>query len=263
MVALRDLMLERYGGWRDDLLEDGGWRELFQNAPAPNAHDIPAHFEVDENIPVWPGRREADQARHICRPFEGISPQDVRVIVLGQDPYPDPQGATGRSFEDGTPDGTGRPIKPSLRRLALSALDVNGGQVPVGLCHRPQARFAYIRERFDGLVAQGVLFLNAAWTRSNNLHLDAHMKFWSPVITFTIIQLMVRPHNPASILLLGTFAQDVFEGLNAEINVAERAIPAFHPMAWSDTYLESENPLRRVNAALAVQDNGNPIAWWP
>lgn len=263
MVALRDLMQERYGGWRNDLLEDGGWREFFQNAPAPDAVGIRLRFEVDHNIPIWPGRREADQARHICRPFEHIAPQDVRVIVLGQDPYTDQESATGRSFEDGTQDGADRPIKPSLRVLAQSALDINGGEMPGGLCHRPQLRSALIRGRFDGLVAQGVLFLNAAWTRTNDQHLTAHLNFWRPVVAFTLTALMNRLENPAVILLLGRKAQDSFARMQIPGIPPEQIVAAPHPAERHDEYLAAENPLQRVNEAVEAQGQGNPIIWWP
>ena len=35
------------------------------------------------------------------RAFDGIAPEDVRCVILGQDPYPCPAFATGRAFEAG------------------------------------------------------------------------------------------------------------------------------------------------------------------
>ena len=43
----------------------------------------------------------APKGAHIFHAFDGIRPDDVRVVVLGQDPYPSPDFSTGRDFEAG------------------------------------------------------------------------------------------------------------------------------------------------------------------
>jgi uracil-DNA glycosylase len=55
-------------------------------------HDIPADVTIENGASVWPGRRgdqhdDAPEGSHICRAFEGLEPEDVRVVILGEDPY--------------------------------------------------------------------------------------------------------------------------------------------------------------------------------
>ncbi|SFQ16280.1 hypothetical protein [Tranquillimonas alkanivorans] len=137
MVALRERMRERYADWRDDLPEepvgpDGqpvpGWRTFFAGCPDPDWAAIPDALEIEDNAQAWPGRRNeplpgAPAGAHICRAFDRIAPQAVRVVVLGQDPYPRRGRATGRAFEDGTWDSN-RPdrVADSLQSIFQSAV---------------------------------------------------------------------------------------------------------------------------------------------
>jgi uracil-DNA glycosylase len=56
--------------------------------------------------PVFPARRGRNfpgmpVGAHMLRAFEGIPPHHVRCVILGQNPYPAPDLATGRAFEAG------------------------------------------------------------------------------------------------------------------------------------------------------------------
>jgi len=110
MVALRARMQERYTDWRDDLpVEPVGpdgqpvpsWRAHFAECPALDVGAIREGLEIADDAPVWLGRRNhrpnaAPIGSHVCLPFDGIEPAGVRVVVLGEDPYPSISGATVR-----------------------------------------------------------------------------------------------------------------------------------------------------------------------
>lgn len=49
--------------------------------------------------PAYPPLRAGNDGRHLFRAFNGINPDQVRVVVIGQDPYPERARATGRAFE--------------------------------------------------------------------------------------------------------------------------------------------------------------------
>ena len=119
--------------------------------------------------------------------LEGNDPSDVRVVVFGNDPYPDPLRATGRSFEQGDLDSwieslsePGR-VTPSLLNLICAALallppaaDLNlaspnlRGRREVLRCALQNGTVALPvpRSMFEILTGQGVLWLNRTPTIS-------------------------------------------------------------------------------------------------
>ena len=89
--------LERYLhlSW-DDL--PTAWRERLDGA-APDFHAIPRDTWLGQDARIVPVRRRNRSG--VFHALEGIDPSDVAVVVIGNDPYPDPRRATGRSFEQG------------------------------------------------------------------------------------------------------------------------------------------------------------------
>ena len=275
MVGLRERMEECYAGWQADLPEepvgvDGqpvpGWRTFFGNC-APLAFDrIPEDSQIAAGALVWPGRRNnrpytAPVGSHVCLPFDGIDPDSVRVVVLGKDPYPSISGATGRAFEDGTPDAAGEALKLALRVLGQSALDLYGEACPAGFCHGWEGRAAAIRVSFDQLAEQGVLCLNTSWTYSEPSHKSAHRELWKPVTTYLIHRLVERPQGPPVFLLLGTKAERFFDRLNVYNVPQEGVVRSVHPSERENRYFAGPNPLQRINEALQTRRD-QPVAWW-
>lgn len=201
MVALQEHMQERYADWRADLPQQSGWPAFFNDCEEPIFYLIPEALEIAEDAPAWPSRRDvalpgAPTGAHICRAFEGLEPDDVCVVVLGQDPYPAVESATSQAFEDGTPDAAGKAVRPALRTLGQSALDLYGAVCPQGFCHGLAGRAETIRARFDALAQQGVLCLNASWTYSDDAHQSAHRGLWRPATAFALRRLAERGAGP-------------------------------------------------------------------
>src|SRR5262245_3341445 len=97
-LALREAMQDILAGWRQDL--DSAWRPVVEDCELGFAAIDPA-LALEAWEPVFPARRGrifpgAPRKAHIFHAFDGIGPSDVRVVVLGQDPYPCPAFATGR-----------------------------------------------------------------------------------------------------------------------------------------------------------------------
>ena len=76
----------------------------------------------------------------VFRPFQDIRPCDIKVVILGQDPYPNPEDAIGRAFAS-----VSQKMPRSLATIMRAAGGFNG------------ARNAAL----DGWVDQGVFLLNA------------------------------------------------------------------------------------------------------
>ena len=291
MVALRALMRERYAGWRRDLPEaaggqaEPGWRTFFAGCPAPNFAAIPEALEVANVTCVWPGRRAdplpgAPEGAHICRAFDRMQPRDVRVVVLGQDPYPSVDRATGRAFEDGAWDGTEpETAANSLRRLLQSAAVCASPNL--GISEEEDDWIAVwdaiyagdlappaMPKYFDDLAAQGVLCINAAWTFTGRTraHLDVHLRVWRPIVQHLILGMITREGGGPVFLQLGGRARTLFRAAtwrhlraNPEINV--RTVYCAHPTAWTgQTYFDYGNPLTRTNQTLAEVGD---VRWWP
>ena len=283
MVALRERMLDSYEDWWEDLPAepigvDGqampGWRTFFAECPALDFGAIKEDLQIADVALVWPGRRnipngEAPQSAHICRAFERIEPEGVRVVVLGQDLYPVIAQATGRAFEDGAWDGERtEDMAGSLKSLMLAAVATRGGHADL---FRPgswpevrrQIRdgelvFPALSDYFITLAGQGVLFVNAAWTRTADEHLVAHRSLWKPVLDYMLGKL-AQNNQPVVFLLLGG---DASEAVCAADPVCNRSaiVNTAHPGRWG--FLRRRNPLVRVNHALG-ELGADPVPWWP
>lgn len=267
MVALREHMQERYADWRADLPPNSRWPAFCTECAPLNFEVIPDDFQIADDALVWPGRRntphdDAPERAHICGAFDGIEPEGVRVVVLGQDPYPVVESATGRAFEDGTPDAAGKAVRPALRTLGQSALDLYGAACPQGFCHGLAGRAETIRARFDLLAQQGVLCLNASWTYSDDAHQPAHQELWRPVTASILCRLAEREAGPPVFLLLGTEAQNFFNALHLGAIPNAAVVRKCHPTERRNRYFAGSNPLQQVNDTLGHLGN-DPITWWP
>lgn len=277
-------MQERYADWRDDLPAEPvrpggqavpGWRTFFAECPDPDWAAIPENLEIEDDAQAWPGRRNeqlpgAPDGAHICRAFDQIEPGDVRVVVLGQDPYPAITQATGRAFEDGAWDGERtEDMAVSLKSLMLAALATRRGHA--GLFRprswpevRRQIRdrelvFPILDEYFNELAGQGVLFVNAAWTRTGDEHLAAHRSFWKMPLDHMLGKL-ARNNQPVVFLLLGDDAREVFCAADP---VCHQSAIVYNGHPGRGGFFGRNNPLERVNQALDALGAPRGVRWWP
>ena len=280
-MTLRDhIRTELAEGWADAVPQI--WRRDFDNiTPDFNAPSL-SQVQDGEFRPAYPPLHAPHgEQLHLFRAFRNIAPTQARVVVIGQDPYPNPARATGRAFEDWAAHDLG--VALSLKRLLQSALAAMEPEVPVD---QNNAGWEMIRERvnghladqaamkryFDGLARQGVLFLNAAWTFTEiEPHPDqkekkrrlrraqkAHRDLWRPVMLKLIEGLSARDQPPV-FLLMGAYAQSLMNDGGRDPD------PIRHPHPTSRrpiSYFNGVNPLQCVNQALAPRDE-DEIVWWP
>lgn len=175
---------------------------------------------------------------HILRAFS-LPLADVRVLILGQDPYPTPGHAMGLSFSV-NPDV--RPIPGSLRNIYREL------ETDLGI---PQALHGDLTAWFE----QGVLLLNRVLTVRPGAPASHRGKGWEEV-TACAVQALARRGGPLVAVLWGRDAQAA-KPMLGETPVIASAHPS--PLSARNGFYGSR-PFSTANRLLAEQ-GGEPIDW--
>ena len=187
---------------------------------------------------VQAGHTYLPHGDHIMRAFSRPL-ADVRVLVVGQDPYPTPGHAVGLSFSV-APDV--RPLPKSLVNIYKELVDDVGCEPPTNGDLTPW---------FE----QGVMLLNRALTVAPGAPASHRGKGWESVTEQAIDRLAQRG-GPLVAILWGRDAQTLKPMLGSTPYI-ESAHPS--PMS-ADRGFFGSRPFSRVNELL-VQQGGTPIDW--
>ncbi len=212
---------------------DPGWAQ----ALAPVADDIArlGDFLRDE---VAAGRGYLPTGDRVLRAF--TRPLDeVRVLVVGQDPYPTPGHAVGLSF---SVDPDVRPVPRSLANIYRELVSDLGVTPPSSGDLSPWAD-------------RGVLLLNRVLTVSPGRAGSHRGRGWEAV-TEQAIRALVARDRPLVAILWGRDAQGLTPLLGSTPIVAS-AHPS--PLSASGGFFGSR-PFSRVNELLARQ-GADPVDW--
>jgi uracil-DNA glycosylase len=162
--------------------------------------------------------------------FLSVDIANVRCIILGQDPYPQPGVATGRAFEvagfnsweSPIPNGSLRNILKLLHRNALRlGYTESIEQVRLDIA---QKKFTLLPPPalFDSWEKQGVLLLNASLTCKLN-EPNSHAAFWLP-FTLCLIRFITGNYPCITWVLWGKSAWELCK------DVPEKAkLLSYHP----------------------------------
>jgi uracil-DNA glycosylase len=206
-------------------------------ALAPVAPEIAA-MEAFLRAEQAAGREHLPAGDRILRAFQQPF-ADVRVLIVGQDPYPTPGHAVGLSFSV-APDT--RPLPPSLRNIFREY------QEDLGLPAPTTGDLSAWAER-------GVCLLNRALTVVPG-QANAHQgKGWEPV-TEQAIRALAERGGPLVALLWGRNAQQLKPLLGA-VPVVESAHPS--PLSARNGFFGSR-PFSRANELLVAQ-GAEPLDW--
>ena len=134
-----------------------------------------------------------------------MSLDEVRVVILGQDPYHGPNQANGLAFSV----AEGIKLPPSLRNIYKEIIDEYSGEIP------SNGDLTY-------LAKQGVLLLNASLTVEKG-HPSSHSRIGWEILTDNLIRAVAKRQLPCVYLLWGSFAQ--------------QKIPIIEEVSESSTYL--------------------------
>ncbi len=187
---------------------------------------------------VAAGREVLPRGDRVLRAL-GQPPEDVRVLVVGQDPYPTPGHAVGLSF---AVEPAVRPLPPSLRNL-LAERDADTGL--------PPAATGDLSPWAD----RGVLLLNRVLTVGAG-DAGSHRRRGWEAVTEELVRLLVARGGPLVAVLWGKDAQTLRPVLGTTA-VVESAHPS--PLSARRGFLGSR-PFTAVDAALAAQ-GAAPVDW--
>lgn len=167
--------------------------------------------------------------------------KDLRVIILGQDPYPQRGVATGIAFanSNNTPEDK---ISPSLKILKESLI---GEEFPHNL--------SIFANDLEWLEEQGVLLLNAALTCKVNTP-NSHSLIWRPFIS-KLIKNLCTYNTGLIFVLLGSQAQS-FE---ADINSNQHIIKAYHPAYYYRNNIKMPSNIWQAVNNILIGINGYGI----
>lgn len=208
-------------------------KDLFQK---PYFDQIAAHIKAEKELhkTIYP------KGKLIFNAFEQTPFDQVKVIILGQDPYHNPHQAMGLSFS--VPDG----IKPpqSLMNIFKELNKDIGMPIPPTGNLTPWAK-------------QGVLLLNAVLTVREQ-EPASHAKIGWMDFTNDIIQLLSEEKKGLVFILWGNFAQQKIKLINP---LKHKILKAAHPSPFSayNGFFGCKH-FSATNEYL-VQHNINPINW--
>ena len=221
--------------------------------PASALHDLVHPTWAEALAPVAPtitalgdylraevaaGRGYLPAGRHVLRAFE--QPLDaVRVLIVGQDPYPTPGHPVGLSFSV-APDV--RPVPRSLANIYTELSTDLGLPTPTTGDLTPWAE-------------RGVLLLNRVLTVAPGASGSHRGKGWEEV-TACALDALVRRGGPLVAILWGRDARNLAPQLHG-IPVVESAHPS--PLSARSGFFGSR-PFSRTNDLL-VRQGSQPIDW--
>ncbi|MEZ5129279.1 MAG: uracil-DNA glycosylase [Micropruina glycogenica] len=164
---------------------------------------------------------------------------DVRVLVVGQDPYPTPGHAVGLSFS----------VAPNVRPLPRSLANIYA-ELNTDLGIAPAAH-----GDLSAWFSQGVLLLNRVLTVRPGAPGSHRGKGWEQV-TQQAIKALVARGGPLVAILWGRDAQNL-QPMLGDVPVIASAHPS--PLSARSGFFGSR-PFSRTNAALEAQ-GASPIDW--
>lgn len=164
---------------------------------------------------------------------------DVRVLIVGQDPYPTPGHPVGLSFS----------VEPSVRPIPRSLINIYTElQADLGIAPVPHGDLS-------GWFEQGVLLLNRVLTVTPGKSGSHRGKGWEQV-TRQALEAVVARGGPLVAILWGRDAQSLVPMLG-DVPYVASAHPS--PLSARSGFFGSR-PFSRANDLL-VRQGGQPINW--
>jgi len=174
------------------------------------------------------------------RAFELIAPHEVRVVILGQDPYHSQGQANGLCFS--VTDGV--KIPPSLRNI-YKELQADCGIEPSS------------SGDLSAWAQQGVLLLNATLTVRHD-GAGTHQGHGWEVFTDAVVRALGSLTSPIVFVLWGAFARKKKSLITQpQHTIIESAHPS--PLSAHNGFLGSK-PFSQINQAL-IASGSSPIDW--
>lgn len=193
---------------------------------------VPALNEIAKTKVVFP------TPNNILRVFKETPFDDVRVVIIAQDPYHDFGSATGIAFDN----PKSRKPSPSLRNFLREIASDLG---------EPSKANENTLSYLEHLPGQGVLLLNTALTVESGKP-ESHLEIWAP-FSKEIIATLNKSDIPIVWLLLGKKAQSQKQFIT---NTKHIVVEGAHPSPFSAKKFFGGKYFSKVNSFLK-----KPIKW--
>lgn len=216
------------------------WSDILASRLASSdIHQLLATIDEEyQNHTVLPAKE------NIFKAFELTSYQNTKVVIIGQDPYPDAKNAMGLSFSV-YPDV---PVPRSLKNIYKERQsDINIAPST----HGDLSEWA----------KQGVLLLNTTLTLREHKS-NSHIKYgWNTLFTDYVIEALNNKETPIVFVLWG---KNAHEYASVITNPNHLVITSSHPSPFSanrtDEPFIGSKPFSRINKFLE-KSGQQPINW--
>lgn len=210
----------------------GDWLKVIDEAELNKVLNILTLEYKNKNI--CPTQKDIFKAFNLC------TLNDLKIVMLGQDPYPQKGVATGVLFGNNN-----TPISPSLEVIKDSVIDYT----------IPHNRIEF-DDSLESWAKQGILMLNSALTVEMN-KVGSHTMLWRPFISKLLKNL--SEYNTAIIyVLFGRQAQTFSPYINKRFN---HIIEIEHPAYFARTKTRMPNIFIDINKKVK-NIYGTTINWY-
>jgi uracil-DNA glycosylase len=217
---------------------DAGWADALE----PVADRIAAMGEF-LRAEIAAGRRYLPAGDNVLRAFKQPF-ADVRVLIVGQDPYPTPGHPVGLSFS----------VAPEVRRLPPSLVNIFT-EYSADLGYPPPSN-----GDLSPWSERGVLLLNRVLTVQPGKPGSHRGKGWEQVTEQAIRALAAR-QGPLVAILWGRDARTLVPLLARADGLRVPSIESAHPSPYSaNSGFFGSRPFSRANRLLE-QQGGEPVDW--
>lgn len=221
-----------------DKLEPSGWSRVFKSFIFSSDFDqiITKLWELSQD-----GKRFTPPLKQVFRAFEECPYEKLKLIIIGQDPYPQLGVADGISFSCSN---TGK-LQPSLKYIFGEIERTVYQEYP-----------SYQNPDLSRWSKQGILMLNTALTVEVN-NIGSHYNIWKPFTAYLLDWL--NNYNPGLVYLyMGKKAEEWSEytnNNNYKFVVKHPASAAYNGGKW-----DCDNIFNRINEVVK-STNSDKITW--
>jgi len=231
----QEINIQEIGQKLYDKVKDKGWNKLRTFALSSDMDDILAALVKE----VEQGKRFTPPVKNLFTALEKCPLDTIKVVIIGQDPYPQFNVADGIAFSCSN---TGN-IEKSLQYMHESIKET----VDVGYVGSPD---------LSPWAEQGVLLLNSALTTTIGKP-GTHQEMWQPFIAY-LLDILAHHKDDLVYAFLGKKAQDFADMVpdtNYKIMVSHPASAAYKGSKW-----DCSNMWNQINNYLNEKGQ-QPISW--
>lgn len=277
-MQLRELLERKFSSWSRRYKST--WSSVLYGI-RPDPGSVPGNLWVGDDVPLIPrphyfSNPPSWNQFHTMRALDRVRPAQVKVVILGQDPYPRRRQATGRGFEQGDFQWWDSEVAYGMRHILQRLVHYRTGNFRY---IRNDDAWRYVQEDswpnepdvpwpvkrlYDDWEDQGVIFLNMVLTYTLPKHVfEGHGEFWKPVVTAILRYLALRPSKRVVFAFWGRKPERFFyrarilqaaqsAGTAGNIRVLRNYHPSARPWnyGWAPPFLRGPNPFSEINRQL-------------